>query len=117
MQYNKRVADDACRTCGRSLPPRTGRGRAARYCSPACRQKAYRERRQPPGVPELITQLRRQVTGLSPTPADALYRDVTDLATAVGRLRRIAKLAHDAPDAPDAPDRARPTGWTSTSPR
>ncbi|MFJ9369226.1 TetR/AcrR family transcriptional regulator [Nocardia sp. NPDC101769] len=36
-------ADDACHTCGSALS-RSGIGRRARYCSPACRQKAHRER-------------------------------------------------------------------------
>ncbi len=38
-----------CPACGQQLPP----GRSCRYCSPACRQAAYRRRHQPdtPEVP------------------------------------------------------------------
>ncbi|WP_327144359.1 SbtR family transcriptional regulator [Nocardia sp. NBC_01327] len=34
---------DGCRSCGRELS-RAGTGRRPRYCSPACRQRAHRER-------------------------------------------------------------------------
>lgn len=33
--------------CGVELPTRAGRGRRARYCSSACRQRAYRARQLP----------------------------------------------------------------------
>ncbi|MEU5836392.1 helix-turn-helix transcriptional regulator [Streptomyces diacarni] len=35
-----------CRTCRAPLPPSQGRGRTPEYCSPACRQAAYRRRRE-----------------------------------------------------------------------
>lgn len=35
----------ACPQCATALPP-AGRGRPALYCSPACRQQAYRDRRR-----------------------------------------------------------------------
>ncbi|HZE37356.1 MAG TPA: helix-turn-helix domain-containing protein [Stackebrandtia sp.] len=43
--------DGRCAMCGAPLP-RTGRGRPARYCTAACRQKAHRRRsrRQPVGA-------------------------------------------------------------------
>lgn len=42
-----------CRHCGRSFPGATGPGRPAAYCSPACRQAAYRvrQRRTPTALP------------------------------------------------------------------
>lgn len=35
-----------CRACGAFIPPRRGAGRRRRYCSPACKQRAYRQRRR-----------------------------------------------------------------------
>ncbi|GAB3159518.1 hypothetical protein GCM10027258_72950 [Amycolatopsis stemonae] len=70
----------------------------SKYCSPACRQKAYRERQQPAGaaVPDLIADIEQRVRRLAPQLPEVFYTDVTDLASTVGRLRRIAQLARDA---------------------
>ncbi|HEV3356305.1 MAG TPA: RNA polymerase subunit sigma-70 [Pseudonocardiaceae bacterium] len=88
-----------CRTCGKPLAGPTGRpGRSSLYCSPACRQKAYRERSAPPAdpVPELIADIERKVKGLAPEQPVPFYTDVTALSGSVGRLRRIAKDAYTA---------------------
>jgi RNA polymerase sigma-70 factor (TIGR02960 family) len=91
---------DECLSCGRPLPPRTGRrGRSSVYCSPACRQKAYRDRSTPaPGevVPELIADIERRVQGLAPQLPAEFYSDVTALSSSVGRLHRVARVARDA---------------------
>lgn len=71
----------------------------SKYCSPACRQKAYRERQQPAAgaaVPDLIADIEQRVRRLAPQLPEAFYTDVTDLASTVGKLRRIAQLARDA---------------------
>jgi RNA polymerase sigma-70 factor (ECF subfamily) len=94
------VTEGRCPSCGKPLPGRAGgRGRASKYCSPACRQKAYRERRQPNGgtaVPDLIADIEHRVRRLAPQLPEDFYTDVTDLASTVGKLRRIAQLARDA---------------------
>src|SRR4051794_10438479 len=86
---------NACQVCGRPLPAKAGRrGRASVYCSPACRQKAYRTRRDPATggtVPELIADIGERVDRLEPTAPAAFYTDVTELSASVGRLRRVAK--------------------------
>lgn len=92
------VADTVCRSCGKPLPGRAGRtGRASVYCSAACRQKAYRDRRAAPAdtVRGLIDAIGRQVEDLVPQPASVFYSGVTDLASSVGQLRRIARVARD----------------------
>ncbi|MEV3927054.1 hypothetical protein [Actinomadura coerulea] len=64
-----------CGTCGSPVPARD-RGRPARYCSPACKAKAYRARKRGPA------------DTVSPAPrgpqavADALWRDVLALVKA-----------------------------------
>jgi RNA polymerase sigma-70 factor (TIGR02960 family) len=63
------------------------------YCSAACRQKAYRQRRVTGGVAELIADLERRVASLEPHPPAPFYEDLSELAAGVGRLRRIAKAA------------------------
>ncbi|KDN18896.1 sigma-70 family RNA polymerase sigma factor [Amycolatopsis rifamycinica] len=94
------MTDGRCPSCGKPLPARGGgRGRTSKYCSPACRQKAYRERQQPSAdtaVPALIADIEQRVRRLAPQLPDEFYTDVTDLASTVGRLRRIAQLARDA---------------------
>ncbi|WP_393098883.1 sigma-70 family RNA polymerase sigma factor [Streptomyces sp. LN325] len=67
------------------------------YCSAACRQKAYRERRAAPvdTARGLIEEVGRQVEALVPQPPSVFYSGVTDLASSVGRLRRIARVARD----------------------
>ena len=92
---------DACASCGKPLPARAGRtGRSSLYCSPACRQKAYRRRQgsEEPGaagVDGLIEDIARQVKELAPQPPSVLYSGVTDLSSSVARLRRVARLARD----------------------
>ncbi|MFF0141650.1 sigma-70 family RNA polymerase sigma factor [Streptomyces sp. NPDC005227] len=92
------VADTVCRSCGKPLPGRAGRtGRTSLYCSAACRQKAYRDRRAAPAdtVRGLIDAIGRQVEDLVPQPPSVFYSGVTDLASSVGQLRRIARVARD----------------------
>ncbi|MFI6564584.1 sigma-70 family RNA polymerase sigma factor [Streptomyces sp. NPDC050534] len=95
------VVADACASCGKPLPARAGRtGRSSLYCSPACRQKAYRRRQgsEEPGaagVDGLIEDIARQVKELAPQPPSVLYSGVTDLSSSVARLRRVARLARD----------------------
>ncbi len=98
---------DGCRTCGRPLPDRAGRrGRTSLYCSPACRQKAYRTRQDPGAagtVRELIADIGRRVGRLEPAVPGTFYAEVSELSSSVGRLRRVAKLAAEAADI-DTPD-------------
>ncbi|MFF7130736.1 RNA polymerase sigma-70 factor (TIGR02960 family) [Streptomyces sp. SAI-126] len=87
-----------CPVCGKALAARAGRtGRGSVYCSAACRQKAYRERRQPQGltVQGLIDDIGRKAGRLAPRPAAALYATVTELSESVARLRRVARTARD----------------------
>ncbi|MFE8949109.1 RNA polymerase subunit sigma-70 [Streptomyces sp. NPDC007856] len=89
---------DTCAACGGPLPARAGRrGRSSVYCSAACRQKAYRERRGGDGgLEELLDTVGRQARDLVPRPASVLYTGVTELSASVARLRRIARIAHEA---------------------
>jgi RNA polymerase sigma-70 factor (ECF subfamily) len=92
------VVAQVCASCGKQLPARAGRaGRTSLYCSAACRQKAYRERRgaAPTGVQALIEDIARQVGNLTPQPPSVLYSGVTDLSAAVARLRRVARIARE----------------------
>jgi RNA polymerase sigma-70 factor (ECF subfamily) len=81
-----------CRICGSPLPERE-RGRPALYCSPGCRQRAYRERRTPgeAEAAEVLGQIERQVQALALRPPTAFRSDADALAAAVRRLRRIAR--------------------------
>lgn len=67
------------------------------YCSAACRQRAYRERRAAPSdtAQGLIEEVGRQVRELVPAPPAVFYSGVSELAASVGRLRRIARTARD----------------------
>ncbi|MEU1194625.1 sigma-70 family RNA polymerase sigma factor [Streptomyces sp. NPDC005813] len=90
--------DAVCRSCGKPLPGRSGRkGRSSLYCSAACRQKAYRDRRTAPvdTVRGLIEEVARQVDALVPQPPSVFYSGVTELSSSVGRLRRVARVARD----------------------
>ncbi|MET8284152.1 hypothetical protein AB0M86_31360 [Streptomyces sp. NPDC051639] len=92
------MTDAVCRSCAKPLAGRAGRtGRSSVYCSAACRQKAYRERRAAPvdTARGLIEEVGRQVEALVPQPPSVFYSGVTDLASSVGRLRRIARVARD----------------------
>ncbi|EME52402.1 RNA polymerase subunit sigma-70 [Amycolatopsis decaplanina] len=89
------MTGQVCGICESPLPSKTrARGRTAVYCSAACRQKAYRSRRNPePDVDALIAEVGRVANRLSPRPAEAFLTDLTTLDSDVGRLRRIAQLA------------------------
>ncbi|MFE2962634.1 RNA polymerase subunit sigma-70 [Streptomyces sp. NPDC059340] len=92
------MVDVVCLGCGKPLAGRTGRkGRSSVYCSAACRQRAYRERRAAPSdtAQGLIEEVGRQVRELVPAPPAVFYSGVSELATSVGRLRRIARMARD----------------------
>ncbi|MFD8214849.1 sigma-70 family RNA polymerase sigma factor [Streptomyces sp. NPDC059697] len=92
------MVDVVCPGCGKPLAGRTGRkGRSSVYCSAACRQRAYRERRAAPSdtAQGLIEEVGRQVRELVPAPPAVFYSGVSELATSVGRLRRIARMARD----------------------
>jgi RNA polymerase sigma-70 factor (ECF subfamily) len=81
------------------------------YCSPACRQKAYRTRQDPVAggtVHDLVADIGRRVESLEPAAPGEFYTDVTDLSASVGRLRRVAKLAADA--AADPAQETEPAG-------
>ena len=93
------IPRDECRTCGKPLTKPAGRpGRTSLYCSPACRQKAYRERSTPAGdpVPELIADIEHKVKALVPDLPVEFYTEVNALSGSVGKLRRIAKDAYTA---------------------
>ncbi|QIQ05107.1 RNA polymerase subunit sigma-70 [Streptomyces liangshanensis] len=84
-----------CRTCGRPIETGGRPGRAASYCSQACRQRAYRERRQPDGPPveELIAGIGGRLRRLRLAPAPAFRADVEAVSAQFARLRRLARLA------------------------
>ncbi|WP_344291917.1 RNA polymerase subunit sigma-70 [Streptomyces synnematoformans] len=92
--------EEKCAACGGALQPRAGRrGRTSVYCSAACRQRAYRERRGPGpagSVRELIADVAQRAGRLAPQQPGTFYADVTELSASVGRLRRIARTARDA---------------------
>ncbi|MCP2256472.1 RNA polymerase sigma-70 factor, ECF subfamily [Streptoalloteichus tenebrarius] len=89
------------------MPRQTARrGRAAVYCSAACRQKAYRSRQTPStdeAVYRLIADIERRVRLLVPRMPLKFYAEVTELSSSVGRLRRIARIARDAAQATAGP--------------
>ncbi|MFF0728087.1 RNA polymerase subunit sigma-70 [Streptomyces sp. NPDC004134] len=99
------AADATCPACAGPVPARAGRrGRTSVYCSAACRQRAYRERRAPEAtgsVRELISDVAERAGRLTPRPPEAFYADVTELSSSVGRLRRIARTARDAAGGPE----------------
>jgi RNA polymerase sigma-70 factor (ECF subfamily) len=84
-----------CQTCGRPLADAVRPGRAAFYCSQACRQRAYRERRQPAEIParDLIGELGRRLDRVRLTPASTFHADVEGLSTPFAQLRRLARQA------------------------
>ncbi|MEU6351146.1 sigma-70 family RNA polymerase sigma factor [Streptomyces sp. NPDC047072] len=93
------MGGEVCAVCGKPLAAREGRvGRGSVYCSAACRQKVYRERQggsEGLGVQGLIDDIGRRAGRLVPQPPGELYSGVTELATAVARLRRVARTAQD----------------------
>ncbi|GAA1544487.1 RNA polymerase subunit sigma-70 [Kribbella lupini] len=92
-----------CQVCGKPIAGSGGPGRAASYCSQACRQRAYRERRSP-GLPvqELISDIADRARRLRPAPATALHADVEVLSTRITQLRRVARQAREENVTPDA---------------
>ncbi|ONI72256.1 RNA polymerase subunit sigma-70 [Kribbella sp. ALI-6-A] len=92
-----------CTVCGKPIASSGGPGRTASYCSPACRQRAYRERRRSPGLPvqELISDIADRARRLRPTPPTALHADVEALSTRITQLRRVARQAREENVTPD----------------
>ncbi|MGC4939682.1 RNA polymerase subunit sigma-70 [Kribbella sp. DT2] len=85
-----------CQMCGKPIAASGGPGRSASYCSQACRQRAYRERRSPGRpVEELISDIAERAGRLRPTPAEALHADVEALSTRFTQLRRLARQARE----------------------
>jgi RNA polymerase sigma-70 factor (ECF subfamily) len=84
-----------CRVCGGSIESGGGPGRAASYCSQACRQRAYRERRRPAGIParELVSDIGDRLGRLRLEPGLAFHADVEALSTRFAQLRRLAREA------------------------
>jgi RNA polymerase sigma-70 factor (TIGR02960 family) len=82
----------SCQVCGKPIADNGGPGRSASYCSQACRQRAYRERRQVP-VQELISDIADRAQRLRPAPVTALHADVEALSTRITQLRRVARQA------------------------
>ncbi|MFH8463497.1 RNA polymerase subunit sigma-70 [Streptomyces sp. NPDC017991] len=82
-----------CQICGRPIEDGGGPGRAASYCSQACRQRAYRERKRPAGVPagELVSDLGDRLRRLRLEPALAFHADVEALSARFAQLRRLAR--------------------------
>jgi predicted ATPase/DNA-binding CsgD family transcriptional regulator len=76
------VSGERCEVCGKDLA-RSGTGRPARYCSSACRQRAYRKR-QPEPQPEPAA-LHDPVL---PAPLDSFVGRESDLAELTGLLQR-----------------------------
>ncbi|MET7679947.1 sigma-70 family RNA polymerase sigma factor [Streptomyces sp. NPDC005423] len=92
------MAEEPCPSCGTPLAARAGRtGRRSVYCSAAGRQKAYRERQGTAdvGVHALIKEIGRQVEDLVPQPPSVFSSGVSELSSAVARLRRVARTARD----------------------
>lgn len=84
-----------CRACGGPIESGGGPGRVASYCSQACRQRAYRERRRPDGAPvtDLVSELGDRLGRLRLEPGIAFHADVEALSTRFARLRRLAREA------------------------
>ncbi|WP_432939619.1 RNA polymerase subunit sigma-70 [Kribbella sp. CA-253562] len=85
-----------CQVCGKPIAGSGGPGRAASYCSQACRQRAYRERRSP-GLPvqELISDIADRAQRLRPAPVTALHAEVEVLSTRINQLRRVARQVRE----------------------
>jgi hypothetical protein len=104
------VTDGArCPVCGRQVPARDHPhgGRTARYCSGACKAKAYRARQQAgeqrPGTPPIspagrharVIEIRQQVSGLVGDMADTASGQQA-LFASPGTARRRARAAETA---------------------
>lgn len=90
-----------CRVCGGPIESGGGPGRVASYCSQACRQRAYRERRRPVGAPvrELISDIGDRLGRLRLEPGLVFHADVEALSTRFAQLRRLARQARQDPAA------------------
>ncbi|MER5517713.1 hypothetical protein [Streptomyces sp. NPDC002763] len=99
----------SCGVCGRPIESGGGPGRTASYCSQACRQRAYRERRRTGGVPparELLSDLGGLLGRVRLAPGTAFHADVEGLTTRFAQLRRLAREAGREPG--PAPENATP---------
>ncbi|MGW4905497.1 RNA polymerase subunit sigma-70 [Streptomyces sp. NPDC004270] len=99
----------SCGVCGRPIESGGGPGRTASYCSQACRQRAYRERRRTDGVPpagELLSDLGDRLGRVRLAPGTAFHADVEGLTTRFAQLRRLAREAGREPG--PAPENATP---------
>ncbi|MCQ9183139.1 RNA polymerase subunit sigma-70 [Streptomyces sp. IBSBF 2953] len=85
----------SCQACGSPIESAGGPGRVASYCSQACRQRAYRERRRPDGTPvkELVSDIGDRLVRLRLRPELAFHADVEALSTRFAQLRRLAREA------------------------
>ncbi|MFE4965744.1 hypothetical protein [Streptomyces sp. NPDC056660] len=82
----------SCGACGGPIESGGGPGRTASYCSQACRQRAYRERRRTGGVPparELLSDLGDRPGRVRLAPGTAFHADVEGLTTRFAQLRRL----------------------------
>ncbi|MGW7244158.1 RNA polymerase subunit sigma-70 [Streptomyces sp. NPDC054804] len=86
----------SCEACGNPIESGGGPGRTASYCSQACRQRAYRERRRADGTPparELLSDLGARLGRVRLAPGTAFHADVEGLTTRFAQLRRLAREA------------------------
>ncbi|MEU3463467.1 RNA polymerase subunit sigma-70 [Streptomyces sp. NPDC006733] len=109
---------EKCQVCGEPIVAGGRSGRTAVYCSQACRQRAYRERRQPAGVParELVTEIADRVRRLRLDPAPAFHADVESLSPRFAQLRRLARQAREETPEPSpaaAAENVTPDGVTN----
>ncbi|MFI6335938.1 RNA polymerase subunit sigma-70 [Streptomyces sp. NPDC050535] len=93
----------SCQVCGGPIESDGGPGRVASYCSQACRQRAYRERRRPADVParELVSEIGDRLGRVRLNPGLAFHADVEALSTRFAQLRRLARQAHQGADRHD----------------
>jgi hypothetical protein len=97
-----------CATCRRRLTRRPGPGRPARFCSQACRQRAYLERTraaEAAGVEERLREATQQLEALRDA-ADVLRRALADVE------RELAATGRPSPD-----DLARMLAWLTDAAR
>jgi hypothetical protein len=124
-----------CLQCQKIIEPAAS-GRPRRYCSPACRQRAYRRRarasaKDEDGIVALARHLRDNADrlwllaqGWHRPPEDREPASLSQLAADTARLaKRLAELEHDAPAGrdesrdetrgPASPGRGRKSGHTT----
>ncbi|WP_370947247.1 AAA family ATPase [Amycolatopsis sp. cg5] len=90
---------DCCQQCGAALPVRAEQdpGRRARYCSNACRQRAYRQRtRSEPGTEHALVP--RAFAAELSAPVDSFLGRDTDLAEVARSLRRTRLMTLTGPE-------------------